>query len=59
MSERLGWVFCEIAFRGWDGLPDSAYHDDALGRPRWWSWPAHAVLSASYSLGCWFYGRTL
>jgi hypothetical protein len=58
MTERLAWFFSEIAFRGWDYLPESAYHDDALGRPRWWAWPADLILSASYRLGCWLYGRT-
>lgn len=57
MSDSLGWIFCEISFRGWDALPDSAYHDDALDRPKWWAWPLDGVLSASYRLGCWFYGR--
>jgi hypothetical protein len=58
MSDWFGFLFCELAFRGWDALPENAYHDAGDMRPRWWAWPADLVLSASYRLGNWFYGRT-
>lgn len=50
MSASLGWIFCEIAFRLWDWLPDDA---DA----RWWFGVVNAPISAFYRLGCWFYGK--
>ena len=46
--DSLGWLFCEAAFRGWGALPDG---------PRWWAWPADALFSLSYRIGCFFYGR--
>ena len=54
MSARFAWVFCAIAFRGWDAMPDRSYTERGA---RWWARPADAVLSASYRLGCWLYGR--
>lgn len=57
MNDALGWLFCEIAFRGFDALGNAAYHDDDDVTPRWWAVVPDAVLSASYRAGCWFYGR--
>lgn len=58
MTDRLGWLFCELAFRGWDALPESAYGPLPDAAPHWWAWPADRLLSASYRVGNWFYGRT-
>lgn len=57
MNARLGFLFCEIAFRGFDLLGACAYRDAGQFRPKWWAWPADALLGASYRLGLWFYGR--
>lgn len=51
----LGWVFCEIAFRGWNAMPESAFY--GAGTVRWWARPLDGLLEASYRLGCFFYGR--
>lgn len=50
MSNSLGWVFCELAFRTWDRLPVNANR-------RWWFGLVNASIAASYRLGCFFYGR--
>lgn len=50
MNRSLGWFFCELAFRTWASLPDTADR-------RWWFGLVNAPISAIYRLGCFFYGR--
>lgn len=54
MMDRLGWLFCEIAFRGWDAMPERFFAND---EPRWFARPCDALLSLINRLGCWCYGR--
>lgn len=57
MSGWLGFLFCEIAFRLWDALPDSACGPSPECRFVWWARPINGLASAFYGLGCSFYGR--
>lgn len=54
MNDNLGWLFSEIAFRGWDAMPEWAFKDQ---EPRWWALPFDKLMDASYRVGCFFYGR--
>lgn len=56
MSARLGWFFCECAFRLWTCVPAAAY--DGEGRASRWRWRTlDSLAGASYDLGCAFYRR--
>jgi hypothetical protein len=59
MSERLGWLFCEFAFRGWDWLGNDAYRDYPDFTPKLWAWLPHKFFSASHAIGTWFYRRSI
>ena len=44
--DRLAWIFCEMAFKGWALWGDST-------PPRF----IDAILWKFYRLGCWIYGK--
>lgn len=58
MSDRLGWLFCEAAFRGFDWLGNDAYHDNYDITPKWWAWLPDKLFLASHGIGMWFYRRS-
>lgn len=47
MSDWLGWLFTEIAFRAWDRLGERNREGSFCDR----------LLDASHALGAWFYAR--